>query len=152
MIVEVKRFWRLDVKEKRISLSMKSLQANPWLNIEEKYRPNEIYPGKVARITDFGAFVTLEDGVDGLVHISELSDKRVGKVSDVVQNGQEIQVKVLKVDAAEQRISLSLKGMGGAPEEEPKPQEAPESQPAAEVNPAKAGKKKQRPLRGGLSW
>ncbi len=149
MIVEVK-ILRLDVKEKRISLSMKSLQANPWLNIEEKYRPNEIYPGKVARITDFGAFVTLEDGVDGLVHISELSEKRVGKVSDVVQNGQEIQVKVLKVDAAEQRISLSLKGMGGEPEE-PKAAAAsePAAQPAVETKP---GKKKQRPLRGGLSW
>ncbi len=146
MIVEVK-ILRLDVKEKRISLSMKSMQANPWTNIEEKYRPNEIYPGKVARITDFGAFVTLEDGVDGLIHISELSDKRVGKVSDVVQNGQDVQVKVLKVDTAEQRISLSLKGMGGKPEE-PKEAEA-AVQPVEEAKPSK---KKQRPLRGGLSW
>jgi len=135
---------KIDTEKRRISLSMKNLQENPWFNIEQKFIRGDIYTGKVVRLTDFGAFVTLEEGVDGLIHISELSSKRVNKTSDVVSVNQEVSVRVLKVDADNQKISLSMKGLG-----EDAREEAPQVRPDDRQKPLP--KKRTKPRRGGLS-
>src|SRR5947209_6632016 len=78
-------------------------------DIESRYHHSYVYKGKVTRVMDFGAFVELEPGVEGLVHISELSPQRIRTVSDVVQEGQEVEVMVLRIDPAQRKMSLSLK-------------------------------------------
>lgn len=99
----------VDVEKGRISLGYKQLQMDPWDAAEEKYPVESIVNGTVMRIAPFGAFVKLDDGVEGLVHISQLSDKRVNKVEDVLSVGQEIPVKVLDVKAKDHKISLSFR-------------------------------------------
>lgn len=99
----------LDRENNKISLGYKQTLAHPWDDIETKYPENSIVEGKVVRIVDFGAFVELEPGVDGLVHISQISKERVEKVEDVLKVGQDVTVKVLSVMPDEKRISLSIK-------------------------------------------
>jgi small subunit ribosomal protein S1 len=101
----------LDVneQERRVSLSMKRVQSDPWEKIEEKYPEGSIVQGRVTKLADFGAFVHLEDGVEALLHISEMSWDKVNKPSDVVREGQEITAKVIKSDASKRKIRLSLK-------------------------------------------
>ena len=99
----------LDPERERIQLGYKQLQPHPWDGAEEKYPVGEIVDGKVVRITDFGAFVELEPGLDGLVHISQCSTNRVAKVEDAVKVGDEVKVKVLGVDPEKKRISLSIR-------------------------------------------
>lgn len=101
----------LDVneQERRVSLSMKRVQPDPWEKIEEKYPEGSIVHGRVTKLADFGAFVHLEDGVEALLHISEMSWDKVNKPSDVVTEGQEITAKVIKSDASKRKIRLSLK-------------------------------------------
>ena len=109
----------VDKERERISLGYKQTRPHPWENIEEKYIIGTIVKGKVARIASFGAFVELEPGVDGLVHISEVADHHVEKVEDVLQVGDEIDVKVLDVDPEGKRISLSIRATL-PPKEKPK--------------------------------
>jgi len=100
---------KLDWKTERITLSMKSLLSDPWALAVEKYPKDSKHTGKVARITNFGAFVTLENGIDGLVHISELqSDSKYGSSSTALKLGQSLTVQVIAVDMAQKRISLKL--------------------------------------------
>ena len=99
----------LDRERERIQLGYKQLQPRPWDNATEKYPEGSIVEGKVVRITTFGAFVELEPGLDGLVHISQCALKRIAKVEDAVQVGQIVRVKVLKVDTEAKRISLSIR-------------------------------------------
>ena len=99
----------LDRERERIQLGYKQLQPKPWDVAEEKYAIGSVVEGKVVRITTFGAFVELEPGLDGLVHISQCALTRVQKVEDAVKVGQEVRVKVLKVEPAEKRISLSIR-------------------------------------------
>jgi len=99
----------LDRERERIQLGYKQLQPHPWDNAAEKYPEGCIVEGKVVRITDFGAFVELEPGLDGLVHISQCAPTRVAKVEDAVQVGQVVHVKVLGVDPEKKRISLSIR-------------------------------------------
>ena len=99
----------VDKEKERIQLSLKALQPQPWDVAEEKYPVGSIVEGKVVRITTFGAFVELEPGLDGLVHISQCALKRIAKVEDAVQVGQIVRVKVLKVDTEAKRISLSIR-------------------------------------------
>lgn len=99
----------LDRERKRIQLGYKQLQARPWDNAAELYPEGSIVEGKVVRITDFGAFVELQPGLDGLVHISQCATQRVAKVEDAVQVGQVVRVKVLSVDTEKKRISLSIR-------------------------------------------
>ena len=99
----------VDKEKERIQLSLKALQPQPWDVAEEKYPEGSIVEGKVVRITTFGAFVELEPGLDGLVHISQCALKRIAKVEDAVQVGQTVRVKVLKVDKEAKRISLSIR-------------------------------------------
>lgn len=100
---------RLDRERQKISLGLRQVMGNPWDAVEEHYQVDEIYPGKVVRLAAFGAFVELEPGVDGLVHISQLADHRVQVPSEVVSVGDEVRVKVLKVDGHQKRISLSIR-------------------------------------------
>ena len=94
----------------RISLGMKQLEADPWQNVAEKYKVGEIYTGKVTNITDYGAFVELEDGIEGLVHVSEMSWTRKNvHPGKIVSTSQEVEVKVLEVDPEKRRISLGIK-------------------------------------------
>ena len=106
--VEVKVL-SLDTERERIQLGYKQLQPKPWDNIEEKYPIGAILERPVVRIRTFGAFVELENGVDGLVHISQCALTRVNKVEDVLSEGQIVRVKVLGVDPAAKRISLSIR-------------------------------------------
>lgn len=104
-----------DREKGKISLSLKKLIANPWDNAAEKYPAGTVVTGKVVRIAPFGAFVALEDGVDGLVHISQIAWEHVDKVEDALSIGQEVQVKVLEVDEDRKRISLSIKELKERP-------------------------------------
>ncbi|MBP3721566.1 MAG: bifunctional 4-hydroxy-3-methylbut-2-enyl diphosphate reductase/30S ribosomal protein S1 [Clostridia bacterium] len=99
----------LDRDRDRIQLGFKQMQPRPWDNAAEKYPEGSIVEGKVVRITDFGAFVELEPGLDGLVHISQCARTRIAKVEDAVQVGQKVNVKVLSVDPEKKRISLSIR-------------------------------------------
>ena len=99
----------LDKERDRIQLGYKQLQPRPWDNAAEKYPENAIVEGKVVRIADFGAFVELEPGLDGLVHISQCAVNRVEKVADAVKVGETVRVKVLSVDTEHKRISLSIR-------------------------------------------
>ncbi|HUG89835.1 MAG TPA: S1 RNA-binding domain-containing protein [Planctomycetaceae bacterium] len=107
----------LDAEKKRIGLGMKQLVADPWQLAVDKYAPGKTVSGRVTRTADFGAFVELEPGVEGLVHISELDYQRVRRVSDVVQEGQTLDVQVLEVIPDRKRISLSLKALKEKPAE-----------------------------------
>jgi len=134
------RVLSVDTQRKRISLSLKQVGDDPWMGASVRWAANSIVEGTVKRITDFGAFVELTAGVEGLVHISELSDKRVRSVGDVLSEGQTVKAKVLSVDEEKRRISLSIK------------QAASEvaAQQAAEEPQQRRRPKRKRPLRGGL--
>ena len=106
--VEVK-ILSLDRERERIQLGYKQLQPKPWDNIEEKYPVGTILERNVVRIRPFGAFIELEPGVDGLVHISQCALTRIAKVEDVLEVGQPVRVKVLAVDPEAKRISLSIR-------------------------------------------
>ncbi|KEI10477.1 4-hydroxy-3-methylbut-2-enyl diphosphate reductase [Clostridium sp. K25] len=99
----------IDKENKKLSLSIKKLTDDPWTNIEEKYPIGSIVLGKVVRFADFGSFVQLEPGVDGLVHVSEISYKRINKPSDVLKLNEEVKAKILNVNKDGKRLSLSIK-------------------------------------------
>jgi small subunit ribosomal protein S1 len=100
----------VDQEKQRVGLGLKQLSEDPWVEaIPSAYRPGMIVKGKVTKITNFGVFVELEDGLEGLLHISELSDQKVENPMDVVKSGQEVDVKILRVDTSDRKIGLSLK-------------------------------------------
>ncbi len=100
---------RLDKEQGKVSLGLKQLKPSPWENAPEKYALGSVVTGKVVRIAPFGAFVQLEDGVDALVHISQLSEKHINKVEEVVKVGDMVQAKVIELKPEEKRISLSIR-------------------------------------------
>ena len=101
---------RLDPAEKRINLSLKHFTEDPWIHFEEKYHVNDIVKGKVTKLTEFGAFVELEEGIEGLVHISEFSwTKKINKPGDMVSLGQEVEAVILGYDIQAGRVSLGFK-------------------------------------------
>jgi small subunit ribosomal protein S1 len=132
----------VDQERKRIALGLKQMNNDPWEgDIPGRYRPGEVKKGKVTKLTNFGVFVELEPGLEGLLHISELADHKVDSPEDVVKVGDEIEVKVLRVDAADRKIGLSRRRLGVSKDEEGEaPDEA--STPAAPSRP-------HRELRGG---
>ena len=138
---------KIDAATGKISLSYRDTIENPWTTASTRYPVTGRVKGTVSKIMDFGAFVRLEPGVEGLVHISELSHKRVFRVSDVVQEGQEIEAKVLSVDPEAQRMSLSMKALEARAESQAAEQ-APESD--EEAPPPKQPPKRAVPLKGGL--
>lgn len=100
----------VDQEKQRIALGQKQLEEDPWVEaIPSAYQPGMIVKGKVSKITNFGVFVELEEGLEGLLHISEISDHKVEQPTDVVQLGQDLEVKILRVDLDERKIGLSLK-------------------------------------------
>lgn len=99
----------VDKENKRISLSLKQIQPNPWDTVDQRFQVGQIVTGNVVRLVSFGAFVEIEPGVEGLVHISRMADHRVGKPEDVVAVGQEVRVKILDINKGERRISLSIR-------------------------------------------
>lgn len=100
---------RLDREKSKISLGLKQIQANPWVDVEARYPVGETFEGKVVRTVPFGAFVEIEPGVEGLVHISQLADRHVADVHEVVKEGDRVTVRVLKVSPEDRRISLSMR-------------------------------------------
>lgn len=110
------RILKIDEEKNRISLGMKQLVQNPWQGLNEKYPSERIVDGKVTRVAEFGAFVELEPGVEGMVHISELAWRRVGSVGEVLSVGDEKPFQVLEVDQKRRRVSLSLKALEQKPE------------------------------------
>ena len=136
---------KIDPTARKLTLGLKQLTPSPWENVPEKYLRGTMIKGKVTRTMEFGAFVELEPGVEGLVHISELSPTRVRRVADIVQPGQEVEVRILKVEPEAKKISLSLlpdpRKAGMAPEEEEGEED--------ETPPAPKPERKV-PLKGGL--
>ena len=125
----------IDEENKRVSLGIKQLSDDPWANIEEEYPVGTIMDGEVSKITNFGAFVKLPTGIEGLIHISELSDQNIDKVEDVLKVGQKVPFRVIKVSKDDHKLGLSLKL--DAKEEKPKVKE-----PKAERATAKTKQRK----------
>lgn len=96
-------------ENQRISLGLKQAQEDPWAGISNRYQIGQLIKGKVSKLASFGAFIELEEGVDGLVHISQISDDHVAKIRDVLQPGQEVEARVIKIDPVDRRIGLSIK-------------------------------------------
>jgi small subunit ribosomal protein S1 len=109
----------VDQQRRRIALGLKQLQDDPWAtDIPSKYQPGQLVRGTVTKLTNFGVFVGLENGLEGLLHISELADHKVENPEEVVKVGDEIEVKILRVDSDERKIGLSRKRVEWAHEEE----------------------------------
>ncbi|EFX93741.1 30S ribosomal protein S1 [Streptococcus sanguinis] len=108
----------LNEEEGRVSLSLKATTPGPWDGVEQKLAAGDVIEGTVKRLTDFGAFVEVLPGIDGLVHISQISHKRVESPKDALKVGQEVTVKVLEVNAADERVSLSIKALEERPAQE----------------------------------
>ena len=102
----------LDAENRRMSLSIKDLEPNAWESFVAVHKPGDVVKGKIARFASFGAFVELGDNLEGLCHISELSDERVGKPEDAVQLGQEMEFKILRIDSENKKIGLSARAVG----------------------------------------
>lgn len=96
-------------EEGKIGLGLRNVEANPWEQVDEKYKIGDVVVGKVVRIAGFGAFAELEPGIEGLVHISQISEERVTKVSDVLDEGQEVKVKVISLDKPAHKLGLSIR-------------------------------------------
>ena len=136
----------VDRQTGKISLAYRDLLESPWSDAEMKYPVTSTVHGKVTKLMEYGAFVELEPGVEGLVHVSQLSHKRVWRVSDVVKEGDEVDAVVLSVDEEAQRISLSMKDLI----EEPKSVDKDKSSEAQEPAPPKRPQQPTKPLQGGL--
>jgi len=131
----------IDVNNHKISFSLKQAGPNPWASVNERYATDMLVTGNVTRTADFGAFVELEPGLEGLVHISELANNRVKNVTDVVKEGQQVSARIIEIDKDARRISLSIK------------RALETAVPAAtSAVPATPPKKRKEPLQGGLDF
>lgn len=110
-----------EISGTKVALSLKFEDSNPWKDAAEKYAAGNIVTGKVARMTDFGAFIELESGIDALLHVSQISKEHIDKPSDVLKVGEEVTAKVVDFNEADKKISLSIKAMLA-----PEPKEAEE--------------------------
>lgn len=108
---------QIDKENQRVSLGVKQLESDPWSQIDDLFKVGDMVKGTVQKIASFGAFVSLENEIDGLVHISQLSEDHVEKVKDVVKVGDEVEARVIKVDKVERRIGLSIKAVDYDPEQ-----------------------------------
>jgi small subunit ribosomal protein S1 len=102
----------IDLENRRLSLSIKDLEPNAWDRFFETHKLGDVITGKVVRFANFGAFVEIEEGIEGLCHVSELSDERVEKPEDAVKIGQTLQFKILKLDPGQKKIGLSARAVG----------------------------------------
>ena len=101
----------IDKENQRVSLGIKQAENDPWSDIDDKFKVGDMVKGQVAKIASFGAFVNLQDDIDGLIHISQLSEDHVEKVKDVLKVGDDVEARVIKVDKVERRIGLSVKAV-----------------------------------------
>ena len=108
---QVVRTYIKDIVDEKIALSMKFPDENPWLGADEKFRIGNIVTGKVARMTDFGAFIELAPGIDALLHVSQISRKHVDKPSDILKVGQEVEAEIVDFNEESRKISLSMKSL-----------------------------------------
>ena len=136
---------KLDAEKKRISLGMKQLAQNPWTSADERYAAERVVSGTVTRITEFGAFVELEPGLEGMVHISELAWRRVGSVGEVLKVGETHDFQVVEVDTKRKRVSLSLKAL----EKRPEPPQSERHVAAEQEAPPEPKRPRNENLRGG---
>ena len=127
---------QIDAGERRVSLGLKQTQPDPWEEVPEKYKVGSVVRGTVVNLTSFGAFTKLEEGIEGLIHISELADRRIEKPEEIVSVGDELDLKVINLSPKDRRIGLSLKALlaeqerAAAPEEEEKPSKARSERPS----------------------
>jgi len=142
------RILKVNHETRRISLGYRDMLPNPWEDVDRKFPVNTVVQGKVVKIMDFGAFVELEPGIEGLVHISELDHKRVWRASDVVSEGQEVEVLVKSIDKENRRISLSIKD--ARPPAEPEKKNEPTEEQLADAMPKPTKRRSTKPLKGGL--
>jgi small subunit ribosomal protein S1 len=106
----------MDTENRRISLGMKQIEPNPWDIVKEKYQEGDVIRGKIRNITDFGIFVGIEDGIDGLIHISDISwTERINHPGDLFKKGDEVEAKILQIDAENERFSLGIKQLARIP-------------------------------------
>lgn len=127
---------KVDPEKGKISLSMKAVQPGPWETAAGQFNNNDIVTGVVKRLVNFGAFVEIAPGVEGLVHISQISHKHIGTPQEVLEEGQEVKVKILEMNPSEKRVGLSIKETEEAPEAAPKAERAPRAAraPREELN------------------
>ena len=138
----------VDQERRRIALGLKQLDDDPWAtDIPNRYQPGQLVKGKVTKITNFGVFVGLEDGLEGLLHISELADHKVENPEDVVKVGDEIEVKILRVDTDERKIGLSRKRVEWAEEDEAAAEAATARLPARAGRRAQGRRRRRAPAR-----
>jgi small subunit ribosomal protein S1 len=137
----------IDREKTKISLGMRQLQQNPWRDVEQRFPVNSTVRGTVTKTTDFGAFIELEQGLEGLIHISELDHRRVPRVTDIVKQGQEVEAQVLSIDLERKRIALSLKSLHAKPDAAPKKDDA-DLAPGGNVP---YERKRKGPLKGGTA-
>jgi small subunit ribosomal protein S1 len=138
----------VDQERKRIALGLKQLREDPWeTDIPNRYGPGDVVRGKVTKLTNFGVFVELEPGLEGLLHISELADHKVDSPEEVVKVGDEIEVKILRVDRGERKIGLSRKKAQWSKSEDEGEEEPTE---AAAAPPSRGEPKEAKELKGGL--
>ncbi len=131
----------VELERERVSLSLKATQEDPWKEFERRYSAGEIIDGQVTKLVPFGAFVRVAPGIEGLVHISEISDQHVDTPESVLSVGDQVRVKVIEVEVNRRRISLSMRQVGGAlptPKETEIEEEAPPAEPGATSAPATA--------------
>lgn len=105
----------VDMERRRIGLSLRRLQPEPWSVVHERYAVGQLVDATITKLTNFGAFARLDDGIEGLIHLSEISDRRVGHARDMLREGQRMRLRIIRIDPQRRRIGLSLKQ---APEEE----------------------------------
>lgn len=134
----------VDAGKRKLSLSLKALAEDPWEGVDQRYPPNAMVKGAVKRLADFGAFVQLEEGIEGLVHVSEMSDKRIRTPGDIVKEGDVIDVRVKSVDLGQRRIALSMK------KEDTSSEASADDIAAFQAATARAAKPRKKKLRGGL--
>jgi small subunit ribosomal protein S1 len=140
----------VDQDRKRIALGLKQLREDPWeTDIPNRYEPGDVVKGKVTKLTNFGVFVELEPGLEGLLHISELADHKVDSPEEVVKVGDEIEVKILRVDRAERKIGLSRKKAQWSPKPSDEDRDH-EAAPGAPSSAPAAAKAESKELKGGL--
>lgn len=111
------RVLNIDKENQRVSLGIKQLESDPWESIDNRFKVGDLVSGQVAKIASFGAFVNLDGDIDGLIHISQLSEEHVERVKDVIKVGDSIKARVIKVDKVERRIGLSIKAVNYDPEQ-----------------------------------
>src|SRR5207237_3801849 len=128
----------IDWDNRKLALSLKRLEAEPWAEVARKYQVGQVVRGTITKLATFGAFAEIEPGVEGLIHISELSDERITHPKQVVREGEELRLRVIKVDPARHRLGLSLRQVdyqedvdqGGEGPSQPDESPGPSSEPA----------------------